>query len=207
MSPVLALAASIWLAASPLSGADKVKVKVKDGVTQVRNKSKPVRVALEAQYAKMAEAYQHDSPDTVLELRAPDFSVQMPNGERWDAERSAAYVKAGFEQVKQTLELSFDIGDIDVQGDLAAATIHQHWSRMQMKQGQLRRVDTSACQRETWINTAEGWRLRLIDRIEPLVWSVDGKRVDPGKPYDPEAPAFVPEVEVSSPCTDRRDRP
>jgi len=56
----------------------------------------------DAQYAKIADAYRHDSPAVVLELRTPDSSVQMPNGERWDAEQSAAYVKAGFEQVKQT---------------------------------------------------------------------------------------------------------
>jgi len=28
-----------------------------------------------------------------------------------------------------------------------------------MMKGKLRRVDTSAVQRETWINTPEGWRL------------------------------------------------
>jgi len=52
------------------------------------------------------------------------------------------------------------------------------------------------------INGAQGWRLRLIDSVQPLVWSVDGKRMDPSKPYDPDAPAYVPEVEVTSPCTD-----
>jgi hypothetical protein len=65
-----------------------------------------------------------------------------------------------------------------------------------------RRVDTSACHRETWINTAEGWRLRLIDNVQSLVWSVDGKRVDSSKTYDPDAPAYAPDVEVTSPCTD-----
>jgi hypothetical protein len=215
MRPLLPPVVSVfWLASSLVSGADAqppqvqappdahYKVKIKGGVERVGDKSKPVRAALEAQYAKIAEAYQHDSPAVVLELRTPDFSVQMPNGERWDAEQSAAYVKAGFEQVKQTLGLSFTIGDIDVHGDMAAAVIHQRWSRIQMKKGQLRRLDTSVCQRETWINTAEGWRLRLIDSVQPLIWSVDGKRVDPSKPYDPDAPAYVPEVEVRSPCTD-----
>ena len=194
----------IWLAGSLLPAADVAapsKVKIKGGVEQVRDKSKPVRAALEAQYAKIAEAYRHDAPAAVLELRTPDFSVHMPNGELWDADRSTAYVKAGFEQVSQTVDLSFTIGDIDVHGDTAAAVIHQRWSRIQMKGGQLRRVDTSACQRETWIDTPEGWRLRLIDSIQPLIWSVDGKRVDPGKSYDPDAPAFVPEVEITSPCT------
>jgi len=203
MRPLLRTVVSVVLLASSLvSGAGaQDKVKIRDGVERIRDKSKPVRAALEAQYAKIAEAYQHGSPAVVLELRTPDFSVQMPNGERWDAEQSAAYVKAGFEQVKQTLGVSFTIGEIDVHGDTAAAWIHQRWSRIQMKKGQLRRVDTSACQRETWINRAEGWKLHLIDSVQPLVWSVGGKRVDPGQSYDPDAPVFVPEVEVTSPCT------
>jgi hypothetical protein len=62
---------------------------------------------------------------------------------------------------------------------------------MQMKAGKLRRVDTSAVQRETWINTPQGWRLKLIDDIHPGAWFVDGKRVDPSKPYDPDAPPYV----------------
>jgi ketosteroid isomerase-like protein len=195
---------AIWLAGSLLPAADvaaQSKVKIKDGVEQVRDKSKPIRAVLEAQYAKIAEAYRHDDPEAVLELRTPDFSVHMPNGELWDADRSAAYVKAGFEQVKQTLDLSFTIGDIDVHGDTAAAVIHQRWSRTQMKGGRLRRVDTGACQRETWIDTPGGWRLHLIDSVQPLVWSVDGKRVDPGTSYDPDAPVYVPDVDVTSPCT------
>jgi len=167
MRPFLLTVVSVfWLASSFVLGADaqaQYKVKIKDGVERVRDKSKPVRAALEAQYARIANAYRHDSPAVVLELRTPDFSVQMPNGERWDAVQSAAYVKAGFEQVKQTLDLSFTIGDIDVHGDTAAAMIHQRWSRIQMKKGQLRRVDTSACQRETWIDTP----VRATTRMPP----------------------------------------
>jgi hypothetical protein len=184
-----------------VSSDKQYKVKNKGGVERTRDKSKPVRAALEAQYAKIAEAYRNDAPELVLELRTPDFSVQMPSGERWDAEQSAAYVRAGFEQVERTLSLSFTIEELSVRGDTAAALIHQRWSRMQMKRGQARRVETSACQRETWVNTAEGWRLHLIDSIQPLVWVVDGKRVDPSKPYDPDAPPYSPDVEMKSPCT------
>ena len=187
----------------PYASSDKqYKIKKKGEMERTRNKSKAVRAALEAQYAKIADAYRSDAPGLVLELRTPNFSVQMPNGERWDAEQSAAYVRAGFEQVKQTLSLSFTIKELDVRGDTAAALIHQRWSRMQVTKGQLRRVETSACQRETWVNTTEGWRLHLIDNIQPLVWAVDGKRVDPSKPYDPDASPYVPDIEIESACID-----
>ena len=168
------------------------KVKSKGDRAIVRDKSKPVRRALEEQYAKIAEATRNKDLTTVLALRTSDFMVLAPNGETWDFERSANYVKAGFEQVQSIISLRFTIGMIEVSGNEAAAIIHQDWSRMQMKGGKLRRVDTSAVQRETWINSPQGWRLKLIDDIHPGAWFVDGKRIDPSKPYDPNAPPYVP---------------
>ena len=167
------------------------KVKVKGERVVARDKSKPVRRALEEQYAKIVEANRNKDLAALLALRTPDFKVQMSNGETWDFERSANYVKLGFEQVQSIISLSFTIETINVSGNEAAAIIHQQWSRMQMKAGKLRRVDTSAVQRETWINTPEGWRLKLIDDIHPGAWFVDGKRVDPSKHYDHDAPPYV----------------
>lgn len=177
------------------------KVKAKGEVERIRDKSKPVRAALEEQYARIAAAYRDSTPDVILNLRTPDFAVQPPNGERWNAERSAGYIRAAFQQVERTLGVSFTIRELNVRGDTAAALIHQEWSRIQRMGGQLRHVETSACQRETWVNTTEGWRLQFIDNVQPLVWEVDGKRVDPSQPFDPEAPPFAPDVEVVSRCT------
>jgi hypothetical protein len=116
----------------------------------------------------------------------------MPTGEVWDFEASKRYTQKGFEQVQENLNIEFKIGEIDVDGDRAAAHIEQHWSRMQMKQGKLRKVETSANQCETWVKTPSGWKLDYITDIRPGPWYVDGKRVDPSKPYDPDAPPFVP---------------
>lgn len=96
------------------------KVKVKGDRVVVRDKSKPVRQALEQQYAKIEEATRKKDLAGLLALRTPDFSVQMASGEAWNFEQSAAYVKRGFEQVQSIVSLSFDIGTIDVSGDEAA---------------------------------------------------------------------------------------
>jgi len=170
-----------------------IKVKEKGAIVRVQDKSKPVRVALEAQYAKIAQAYYEDEPDSVRALRTADFSVQLPNGTRQSTEDSEAYLSASFDQVERTLQVSFDIGIIDVQGDTAKAEIHQQWRREQRKAGQLRTVETEAHQREWWLNTPQGWRLFFIDDVRPGVWKVDGKRVDPSKPYDPNAGPYEPD--------------
>lgn len=152
-----------------------------------------VRQALEAQYATITQAYFDRNPEPVFALRTPDYSTHMPSGERWTRERTDAYTHAAFAQVEKTLELTFHIDSLTVRADTAVAAIHQHWVREQQKAGRLRHVDTEARQRETWIKTPDGWRLWLVDDIHPGNWWIDGKRVDPHKPYDPEAPPFAPD--------------
>ena len=168
------------------------KIKAKGTKFVEQDKSKPVRRALEAQYAKIAQANFNKDLTALLALRTPDFSVKMPSGETWTYEQAANYSRRGFEQVQSIISLTNDIELILLNGNEAAAIVHQQWSRMQVMKGKLRRVDTSAIQRETWVHTPEGWKLKLIDDIHPGGWYVDGKRVDPSKPYDPDAPPFDP---------------
>jgi len=169
------------------------KIKIKGDRIVVSDKSKPVRRALEAQYRKIAAAQNNKDIDALRSLRTSDFTVKMPNGETWDLETSLNYSKRGFEQVQSINSISNTIESLTVNGDEAVAVVRQQWSRMQTMKGKLRRVETSAVQRETWVNTPDGWKLKLIDDIHPGVWIVDGKRVDPSKPYDPDAPPYNPE--------------
>lgn len=162
------------------------------GRTKTKFKPKPVRKALEARYASISEAYLRKDPDVVLRMRTADFHAIMPSGQAWDAATSAQYTRAGFAQVETTLVLTFGIGVIDVQGDTAAAQIDQHWVRRQRKAGALRHVDTHAHQRETWVRRDGEWLLWRVDQVEPGPWTVDGKQIDPNKPYDPNAPAHQP---------------
>lgn len=178
---------------SPSTQDKDVKIKVKDDRLVVRDKSKPVRRALEEMYAKIAAAQMNEDIDALRATRTADFSVDMPNGQRWDLETSLNYSRAGFQQVESNISISDTIESLDAHDNVAVAVMHQRWSRMQMKAGQLRRVDTEAIQTETWVNTEDGWRLKHIGDIKPGAWYVDGKRIDPGKPYDPNAPEFKPE--------------
>ena len=169
------------------------KIKVKDGRVVERDKSKPVRRALEEQYAKIAEAQRNKDIDAMRALRTPDFTVDTANGEKWDLETSLNYSRAGFQQVQSNIRISNTIESLDVHGDVAVAVVHQQWSRMQVKRGKLRRVDTEAIQTETWVNTKDGWKLKHIGNVKPGAWYVDGKRIDPSKPYDPDAPEYRPQ--------------
>jgi len=162
------------------------------GRTKIKFKPKPVRKALELRYAAISEAYRRKEPDEVLRMRTGDFHAILPSGEVWDAAASAQYTHEAFAQVESTLALTFDIGRIELEGDTAAAEIDQHWVRRQHKGGALRLVDTRAHQRETWVRHGSDWMLWRVDQVNPGPWIVDGKAIDPSKPYDPNAPAYPP---------------
>ena len=194
---VVLLSSSVFAQAAqssalPITQDKDVKIKVKDERVLVRDKSKPVRRALEEQYRKVAQAQINEDIEAMRALRTPDFTVDLPNGQRWDLETSLNYSRLGFQQVESNISISNTIESLDVQSDVAVAVVHQQWSRMQMKAGKLRRVDTEAIQTETWVNTKDGWKLKHIGNVKPGAWYIDGKRIDPSKPYDPNAPEYQP---------------
>lgn len=137
-----------------------------------------MRAALEKQYAQQRRAYFEQNPDLIRAVRAPEFAAQTTNGRLGTPDDAAGYLKASFEQVKRTIELSFDFENVTVHGDTASVIIHQHWKREQIRDGQLVTMDTRAIQREWWRNTPDGWKLFFIDDIHPGVWKVNGEPVE-----------------------------
>jgi hypothetical protein len=76
---------------------------------------------------------------------------------------------------------------------IAVAEVFQEATRYRELEGKRRKVDTSVKQRETWAKTSDGWKLKSVDNVRDQKRFVDGKRVDPSKPYDPNAPPYNPE--------------
>lgn len=165
---------------------------VGDAASYSKFKPKPVRAALERRYAEMRKAYFARDSSVVLATRLPNSFSITPAGDTLNAEAVRAYTRASFEQVQTTLVLDWELGIIDVHGDTGAVEVEQHWVRRQLKGGAVRDVDTRARQRETWIRKDDQWSLWRIDNIRPGVWRVDGKRVDPSRPYDPNASEYRP---------------
>src|SRR5688572_20404025 len=56
------------------------KIKVKDGKSIVRDKSKPVRKAIEAWYASNMEAFKAKDVAAIMALRTHDFHTITPDG-------------------------------------------------------------------------------------------------------------------------------
>ena len=76
---------------------------------------------------------------------------------------------------------------------VAIVDVLQESSRKRELLGKVRDVKTSVLQTETWIFTQGEWKLKLVDNVHDQKRFVDGKRVDPAKPYNPDDPPYNPD--------------
>ena len=156
------------------------KVKVKNGALIERDKSKPVRKAIEAWYDQNIEAFNKKDLAAIMVLRTDDFHTTTPDGKLNTRADMETYTKRLLEQIDHFISQHFEIGTIEVQGDLASADVTQKTVRMQrLADGTLHKVEARVVQRETWKHTAQGWKMYTVDKIRNSSVLVDDQ------PYQP----------------------
>ena len=159
---------------------DNRKVKVKGGKSIVRDKSKPVRKAIEDWYARNTEAFRAKDVTAIMALRADDFHTITPDGKTNTRADMEAYTLRFLGRIDYFISLDFQIGTIEVQDNLASADVTQKTVRMQrFPDGTLHKVEAGVVQRETWKKAAEGWKMYRVDNIQ------DGYVLVDDKPYKP----------------------
>lgn len=174
---LLALSCSLAWVAHSQSGP---RVKVKGGKLIERDKSKPVRKAIEAWYDLNIEALNAKDVAAVMALRTDDFHTFTPDGKVNTHADMEAYTKRLLDRIDHFISQDFEIGTIDVHGDLASADVTQKTVRMQrLADGTLHKVEASVVQRETWKHTAQGWKMYTVDNIRDSSILIDDK------PYQP----------------------
>lgn len=154
-----------------------------------------IRRELDARYKRLAEAHDRKDLNAIAKLKTADFHAIFPDGKVGDVKTMQEYTRQFLEVNKPPYNVRNTIEKVAVSENrlIAVVEVLQEVSRTRELAGKLRKVDTSARQRETWSRTPEGWKLKVVDRVRDQRRYVDGKRVDPTKPYDPDAAPFEPD--------------
>src|SRR5918911_1704223 len=154
-----------------------------------------VRKELEAQYKRLAEAHNRQDLKTIVGLKTADFHAIFPDGRVGDSKMMEQYSKQFLESNQPPYNIRFTIQQLTVSENklIAVAEVLQEATRYRELAGKRRKVDTSVVQRETWAKTPDGWKLKSVDNVRDQKRFVDGKRVDPTKPYDPDDPPYNPD--------------
>ena len=154
---------------------------------------------IDAQYARVERAMIAKDAKQLFAVYAPDFEARTPDGEVSSFKQSVAYSTAAFEQVKKDISISNIVLDMQAcKPAMPKVTVLQQWSRRQMSHGKLRLYQTVTVQDETRVLRDGQWKRKRVEHLRPGAWLVDLERVDPTKPYDPEAPPFDPHGLISS---------
>lgn len=154
-----------------------------------------VRREIEMQYEKLADAHERQDLNAIVGLKTADFHAIFPDGRVGDSKVMEQYSKQFLESNQPPYNTKFTIQKLTVSENklIAVTEVLQEASRYRELAGKRRKVDTSVVQRETWSKTPEGWKLKSVDSVRDQKRFVDGKRVDPTKPYDPDAPPYDPD--------------
>jgi hypothetical protein len=154
-----------------------------------------VRRELEAQYKRLAEAHNKQDLKTIVGLKTADFHAIFPDGRVGDSKVMEQYSKQFLESNQPPYDIRITIQKLTVSENklIAVAEVLQEISRYRELAGKRRKVDTSVVQRETWAKTSEGWKLKSVDNVRDQKRFVDGKRIDPTKPYNPDDPPYKPD--------------
>jgi hypothetical protein len=153
-----------------------------------------IKDQLDAQYRKLGEAHNRRDAKAIAALKTADFHSILPDGKVSDVEAMREHTKRFLQNNEPPYNIRITIQKLTVSENerIAVAEVSQEISRHRELAGQRRKVDTSVLQRETWAKTAQGWKLKCVDDVHDQKSFVDGKRVDPTKPYDPDAPPYEP---------------
>jgi len=154
-----------------------------------------VRRELEAQYKRLADAHDRQDLKTIVGLKTADFHAIFPDGRLGDSRMMEQYSKQFLESNQPPYNIRVTIQKLAVSENklIAVAEVFQELTRYRELAGKRRKVDTSVLQRETWSKTPDGWKLKSVDNVRDQKRFVDGKRVDPAKPYSPDDPPYNPD--------------
>jgi ketosteroid isomerase-like protein len=135
-----------------------------------------VRQELERRYELNRQAFLKEDVDAIMALRTDDFHTVGPDNQLRDRAAMRRYTEGLLNGITRWNDLTTEIDSLEIVGNEARVTMRQHLDRMALRpDGKLHHVETWATQREIWIRTPAGWKLRRVDSVSDQRRLVDGK--------------------------------
>lgn len=187
---VLVLGTSVAAAQPSVTDTEKdnqCKFKAIGDSVQMQDKSRrcvTVLKELEAVFAERVKAVKNIDAEAQVAQVSPDYSATEPNGQTLTYEQIVAYIRLGPQQIISVQDFNVTIESLTIRGDEAIVDARQqNYSRTQrLRDGNVHNVLTGVLQREIWVKTAKGWKLKRVDNLRERKFLVDGKPFDPNNP-------------------------
>ena len=141
-----------------------------------------VQQQIRTQYDLIERAYAAQNLPAILATRAEGFEIVDPvnNDDNLNDEKFVELMRMWFEKNKPPIVFRVTIESIEIRSsDEVAVRVLQRASRYQQRDDHLHHIEHEVRQREMWIRTATGWKVKKVDEIDLAnrkVWD-DGKLV------------------------------
>jgi hypothetical protein len=154
-----------------------------------------VKKILASRYEALNKAMDSRNLDDIVSFKTSDFHSIGPDGRVLDHIMMKEYSKQFITNNIPPYNIKITILNLRLSYNkiLAVADVLQESVRKRDLAGKIREVKTSVVQTETWVYVDNTWKLKLVDNVRDQKRYVDGKRVDPTKPYNPDDPEFNPD--------------
>jgi uncharacterized protein DUF4440 len=151
-----------------------------------------VKKILNIRYEALAKAMDERDLKKILSFKTPDFHSIGPDGKVLDNITMKEYSRQFITNNIPPYNIKNTILNLRLSGNniVAVVDVLQEAVRKREMLGKVREVKTSVLQTETWIFIDKQWKLKLVDNVHDQKRFVDGKRVDPTKPYNPDDPPY-----------------
>jgi hypothetical protein len=154
-----------------------------------------VKKILNKRYEDLGKTMDERNLEKILTFRADDFHAIGPDGRVLDYLTMKEYSKQFITNNIPPYNTKITILRLRLSENkiVAVADVFQESIRNRELAGKVREVKTTVLQTETWIYLNNQWKLKLVDNVHDQKRFIDGKRVDPTKPYNPDDPPFDPD--------------
>ena len=154
-----------------------------------------VKKILVERYKALGEAMDERDLQKILSFKTDDFHAIGPDGKVLDNIAMKEYTRQFITNNIPPYNSKFTILKLRLSENkiVAVADVLQESTRKRELADKVREVKTSVVQTETWIFIDGEWKLKLVDNVHDQKRFVDGKRVDPTKPYNPDGPPYDPD--------------
>jgi tetratricopeptide (TPR) repeat protein len=153
------------------------------------------RREIQARIDQTVAADKAENVEAAFRYNTPDFTAKTHDGKVLTAQQVRAGIQANYNYIISISDRTrVRIDCLTLRGDEATVYINQHFVRtVPMAPNRTpRELVTNVTHRELWVRTGRGWMRRHIEELQPGPFFVDGKRMNPNKPFDPEAPPYDP---------------
>ena len=153
----------------------------------------PDLLEIRRQYVAEVVAFAAQDEEAMARLRSADYHVTFTDGTRYDAVQIREALRRYFVRNKPPFRIWITILSAErADPDTVRVQVLKQVSCYTPLARKYRKDEEGQMERETWRREGEIWKLLARDSIRELNRWVDGKPVHPSKPFDPEAPPYVP---------------